>query len=68
MNEQKPNAAYISLKQEHEVVIDDANNCCLCGSSLAFNHKIDYLTLTIKEDAHCPSCQIQMKSGEHVIQ
>ena len=59
---------YISSKQEHEIILDDENNCCLCGSDLKFAHNVDYLTLTIKEEAHCPSCNIQMKSREHKIQ
>jgi hypothetical protein len=66
MNDQK--VTYTSDKSEHEIVLDDENNCCLCGSNLKFNHVVDYLTLTIKEDAHCPSCKIQMKSREHVLQ
>ena len=67
MNE-KAATTYTSTKREHEVVLDDENNCCLCGSHLEFKHNVDYLTLKIKEDAHCPSCQIQMKSREHVLQ
>jgi hypothetical protein len=60
--------AYVSSKEEHEIILDDENNCCLCGSSLKFSHNVDYLTLMIKEDAHCPSCNIQMKSKEHKLQ
>jgi 5-methylcytosine-specific restriction endonuclease McrA len=59
---------YESRKQEHEHIIQDENHCCLCGSKLKFDHKIDYLTLQIREKAHCPSCRIQMKSREHVLQ
>lgn len=68
MNEQKPAVAYVSQNSEHEIILDDENNCCLCGSTLAFQHKIDYLTLRIKEEANCPSCKIQMKSREHSVQ
>ncbi|MEK7357653.1 MAG: hypothetical protein AAB250_14475 [Bdellovibrionota bacterium] len=59
---------FVSVSNEHENVLDDENNCCLCGSQLDFKHNVDYLTLKIKEDAHCPSCQIQMKSREHTLQ
>ncbi len=62
------NKAYVSENSEHEIVLDDENNCCLCGSNLQFKHEVDYLTLTIKEDAHCPSCNIQMKSRSHTLQ
>ena len=68
MNDQKISTAYMSDKSEHEIVLDDENNCCLCGSTLALKHQVDYLTLTIKEDAHCPSCKIQMKSKQHSLQ
>ena len=67
MNEAKVQT-YMSDKSEHEIILDDENNCCLCGSNLKFNHAVDYLTLMIKEDAHCPSCNIKMKSREHVLQ
>lgn len=68
MNNSTTQKIFESTKNEHEVVLDDENNCCLCGSALDFKHAIDYLTLRIKEDAHCPSCQIQMKSKEHTLQ
>lgn len=61
-------AQYVSQNSEHEVILDDENNCCLCGSTLNFKHEVDYSTLRIKEDAHCPSCQIQMKSKEFSLQ
>jgi hypothetical protein len=66
MNDLK--ATYVSTKEEYEIVLDDENNCCLCGSLLKFTHEVDYLSLTIKENAHCPSCNIQMKSRDHKLQ
>jgi uncharacterized protein CbrC (UPF0167 family) len=51
-----------------ETFLADETTCCLCGTTLTFDHKIDYLSLKIVEDAHCPSCQIQMKSREHKLQ
>lgn len=68
MKDQQSAPAYIDENTKYEIVLDDENNCCLCGSNLKFNHQVDYLTLTIKEEAHCPSCNIQMKSREHVLQ
>ena len=59
---------FTSEKTEHEPILVDENSCCLCGSNLKFEHKVDYLTLRIQEDAHCPSCRIQMKSKEHTLQ
>lgn len=68
MNDNKAFAPFVSNEQKHEIILMDENNCCLCGSDLKFKHAVDYLTLTIKEDAHCPSCNIQMKSKEHILQ
>lgn len=62
------NKEFASNNEAHEIILADENTCCLCGTSLKFDHKIDYLTLRIIEDAHCPSCQIQMKSREHTLQ
>lgn len=68
MNALKLAPQYVSNKEEHEVILDDENNCCLCGSTLNFKHEVDYITLQVKEDAHCPSCQIQMKSKSFSVQ
>jgi hypothetical protein len=59
---------YVSPKKEHQPVIEDQNHCCLCGSKLKFQHKIDYQSLNVKEEAFCPSCQIQMKKREFTLQ
>lgn len=51
-----------------EFAVEDHNTCCLCGSELKFQHRIDYLTLEVKEESHCPSCRIQMRSRDYVLQ
>ena len=58
---------YTSTDEAHEHVIEDQNHCCLCGTALKFDHQIDYLSLKIKENSHCPSCAIRMKSKEHSL-
>lgn len=59
---------YTSPKQEHEPVIEDHNHCCLCGTKLRFQHRIDYLSLIVQEEAHCPTCHVQMKKRDHTLQ
>ena len=59
---------FFSLKKEHQPIIEDQNFCCLCGTKLAFKHKVDFLTLKVQEEADCPSCRIRMKNKEHVLQ
>ena len=62
------NQHFASQEARYEYIIEDENSCCLCGTDLKFQHKVDYMALTIKEDAHCPTCKIQMKTSEHVLQ
>ena len=59
---------YFSKKKEHQPIIDDQNSCCLCGTKLIFKHKIDYLTLDVREEADCPTCGIRMKTKNHRLQ
>lgn len=37
-------------------------NCQICGEDLQFDHKKQNVSATVKEEAHCPSCHIQLKS------
>lgn len=62
------NKTYTSQNQEHEIILIDENTCCLCGTELKFEHKVDYMILSVKEEAHCPSCHIKMKSKEFSLQ
>jgi len=59
---------FISEKTEHQVYIEDQNHCCLCGSKLTFEHKVDYLVMQVREDADCPTCHIRLKTKSHVLQ
>lgn len=59
---------FVSRKKEHQVFIADQNQCCLCGSKLVFKHKIDYLSLQVREDADCPTCCVRLKTKSHGLQ
>jgi hypothetical protein len=59
---------FVSEKEEHQFIIDDQNLCCLCGSKLSFQHKVDYMTMQVREDADCPSCHIRLKTRDHSLQ
>lgn len=59
---------FVSTEEEREMTIEGHNTCCLCGSDLKFQHQIDYMTLVVKEEAHCPSCRIQMRQRDHTLQ
>lgn len=57
----------LEVATRHEDFVDSENNCCLCGSDLAFEHETDLLTLTVREEAHCPTCGVQLKEKEHIL-
>jgi nitrate/TMAO reductase-like tetraheme cytochrome c subunit len=59
---------FFSEKNEYEAIIEDHNFCCLCGTRLDFRHKVDYETLTVNEEAQCPSCRVPHKPREYVLQ
>ncbi len=52
---------------EHEARIEDFTRCCLCGTELAFQHEVDYSRLSVREDAHCPSCRIRLRARDHAL-
>lgn len=51
-----------------EIGADDYLKCALCGQELQFSHKMDYMTLRVKEEAHCVCCKVRMKSRDYIIQ
>jgi hypothetical protein len=51
-----------------EICSDDYLKCALCGQDLQFTHKIDYMTLKVKEEAQCPCCNIKLKVRDYSIQ
>jgi hypothetical protein len=59
---------FTSEKNEHQPYIADMNHCSLCGTKLAFKHKVDYLALSVQEEADCPSCRIRLKTRDFGLQ
>ena len=51
-----------------EISSEDYLNCALCGQALIFTHNIDYLKLSVKEEASCSCCKVKLKSREYKIQ
>lgn len=54
--------------EERQLMIEDQSSCSLCGTELKFQHQVDYMTFTVQEEAHCPSCRIQMRKQHHTLQ
>ncbi|MCB0378770.1 MAG: hypothetical protein KDD33_09780 [Bdellovibrionales bacterium] len=55
------------LAPHQEDYIEVENHCCLCGTELVFQFEPSEEIHLIKERAHCPCCNVQLKEREHVI-
>lgn len=44
-----------------EIFLQDQNCCCLCGDQLKFDHLVDFLQLTVIENAECDACKIKLR-------
>ncbi len=59
-------------KNEYEIMkqafVETHNNCPLCGTPLAFVHEIFKLADKVNEKATCPSCKIQIKAQQYLLQ
>lgn len=58
----------ITAAEQLEMTVDQHNTCCLCGTHLNFEHRVDHLTLLVKEVANCPTCLIRMREHEYKLQ
>jgi hypothetical protein len=44
------------------------NNCPLCGTSLKFEHEIDFLYNKVTEECQCAACSLKIRSETHDLQ
>lgn len=58
----------VSKRDWMEETLHDHFQCVLCGSSLHFKHKTNFIEQTVTEDAHCPSCQVRNRQTAHRLQ
>jgi DNA-directed RNA polymerase subunit RPC12/RpoP len=49
-------------------IIKHFEECAVCGSKLHFNHRTDYMTLEVHEEAGCPQCGVQNKVNVFILQ
>lgn len=57
-----------TAEQWREEFIDDHLNCCLCGTALKFDHKVDHIAHVVTENAACPSCGVKERQTTHCLQ
>ena len=48
--------------------VADYLHCVLCGGTLHFHHKTDFIEQVVAEEAHCPSCRVRTKQNTHRLQ
>jgi transcription elongation factor Elf1 len=58
----------VSKKQWQEEAISDHLTCCLCGTELSFEHRVDHVQQVVKEEAHCKSCGVKHRTTENRLQ
>lgn len=49
-------------KSVHQEFINSENNCILCSSALELRHVRELDSNTIKEEAHCPQCELRTRA------
>lgn len=47
--------------EDQKEFVQSQNNCVLCGSVLELRHFIE-ADLSIKEEAHCPECELRARA------
>ncbi|MGE3974607.1 MAG: hypothetical protein AB7F59_08790 [Bdellovibrionales bacterium] len=51
-----------------EELIEVVDNCCLCGTKLAFYHITDFKKNQVLEEGKCGACGVKSKVHEFVLQ
>lgn len=52
---------------KHREFIISQNNCVLCGTVLELRHVADKSSGNIKEEAHCPQCEVRTRAKIHTL-
>ncbi len=53
---------------EHQArYMTEHSTCAMCDSHLEIRHEVRLAELKVKEEAHCPSCGIRVRSSHHLM-
>lgn len=52
---------------QHREFIISQNNCILCGTVLELRHIADEQAISIKEEAHCPECDVRTRAKTYSL-
>ncbi|MFN7455063.1 MAG: hypothetical protein ACK5RO_10445 [Pseudobdellovibrionaceae bacterium] len=53
--------------KKHRDFISSHNNCILCGTVLELQHVAERDRAEIKEEAHCPSCELRTRVKTYTV-
>lgn len=51
----------------HREFVNAHNNCVLCGTVLELRHIREEDNKSVKEEAHCPQCELRTRAKTHTL-
>ncbi len=60
-------AESIDLSNLQLQFISEQLTCAMCETELEIHHQVDLAALKVREEAHCPSCGIRVRSCHHLL-
>lgn len=55
-------------KERNQMLIEQYNNCELCGTEMIFTHVTQFTFLQVEEEAFCPHCNMSTITQTHSLQ
>ena len=56
-----------TLQAHQRRYMTEHSSCAMCDTKLEIRHEINKNDLKLKEEAHCPSCGIRVRSAHHLL-
>ena len=57
----------VPLSNEQLRFVAEHASCAMCDSELETRHQVNLAELRLREEAHCPSCGIRVRSSQHLL-
>lgn len=55
------------LPSHQKRFLAEHSTCAMCETQLDVRHEVNKSTLKVKEEAHCPSCGIRVRSHQYLM-
>jgi hypothetical protein len=66
-DEVSPGANAEVLSAEQSRFVFEHSTCAMCDTTLEVRHQVNRTDLKVREEAHCPSCGIRVRSAHHLM-